>query len=80
MKEESAMTAYLQRQDRLALVTRATANVTGKRFCSHHQGEVAVADGDFVLRNKSRRWICFRCQERSQLRRDAIEKGSDNRL
>lgn len=74
MKEESAMTAYLQRQDRLALVTQATANVTGKRFCSHHQGEVSVTEGDFVLRNKSKRWICFRCQERSRLRRDALAK------
>ncbi|AMP04109.1 MULTISPECIES: hypothetical protein [Collimonas] len=68
------MTAYLQRQDRLALVTQATANVTGKRYCSHHQGEVAVTEGDFVMRNKSRRWICFRCQERSQAHRDALLK------
>ncbi|AMO99455.1 hypothetical protein CAter282_1570 [Collimonas arenae] len=68
------MTAYLQRQDRLALVTQATANVTGKRFCSHHQGEVPVAEGEFVIRNKSKRWICFRCQERSRLRRDALDK------
>ncbi|HWW08409.1 hypothetical protein [Collimonas sp.] len=68
------MTAYLQRQDRLALVTQATANVTGKRFCSHHQGEVAVAEGAFVVRNKSKRWVCFRCQERSRLHREALAK------
>lgn len=57
------MTADLQRPDRLELVTLATAKVTGMRFCAHHQGEVPVQNGGFVMRNKSRRWICHRCQE-----------------
>lgn len=65
------MTAYQQRTDRLALVTQAASNVTGKRFCAHHQGEVPVADGDFVLRNNSKRWICYRCQESSRQRHAA---------
>jgi hypothetical protein len=64
------MTAYQQRSDRLALTTQATANVTGRRYCAHHQGEVPAADGDFVLRNKSKRWICYRCQEHNQVRHD----------
>jgi hypothetical protein len=47
-------------------VTQAAAKVTGKRFCFDHQGEVAVDAGCLVTRNKSRRWICFRCQEKSK--------------
>lgn len=67
------MTAYSQRPDRLALMTQLTANATGRRFCAHHQGEVPATGGDFVVRNKSRRWICYHCQERGRHRYDVLE-------
>lgn len=68
------MSAYSQRPDRLVLVTQAAANATGRRFCAHHQGEVPAADGDFVECNKTRRWICYRCQENRRLQREASAK------
>lgn len=47
-----------------AKMTQATANVTGRRYCMHHQGEVPADAGSFVVRKKSKRWICYRCQEK----------------
>jgi hypothetical protein len=60
------MTAYMDRSDRLSLLTQAKAEATGRRFCAHHQGEAAATEGDFVIRNKTKRWVCFRCQKNSQ--------------
>lgn len=40
-----------------------TPQITEKRFCYHHQGEVAINAGSYVVRNNRRRWICARCQE-----------------
>lgn len=54
------------RRSSLASATQATVNITGKRYCSHHQGEALVEQGSFVLRNKTKRWICFSCQEKSK--------------
>ncbi|MGB7195580.1 MAG: hypothetical protein WBD81_19165 [Collimonas pratensis] len=68
------MTAYMDRSDRLSLLTQAAAEATGKRFCSHHQAQVAASDGDFVMRNKTRRWICFRCQKNIQSQNAALVK------
>ncbi|MEO6920801.1 MAG: hypothetical protein ABI171_17600 [Collimonas sp.] len=68
------MTAYMERSDRLSLLTQAKAEATGRRFCAHHQGEVAAADGDFVIRNKTKRWVCFRCQKNSQRHNAALAK------
>lgn len=68
------MSAYSQRTDRPALVTEAAANATGKRFCAHHQGEVAAGDGSFIECSKTRRWICCRCQENRRRQRLALEK------
>lgn len=62
-------------QSTIAKVVQAAANVTGKRFCSHHQGEVAADAGAFVMRNKSRRWICFKCQEKSLHAQSAKSKA-----
>jgi len=45
-------------------VTQAAAQIIGKKYCTHHQGEVAIDAGDHVVRGKARRWICFRCQEK----------------
>jgi len=50
----------------IALVTQAVAKAIGRRYCSHHQGEVAIDAGSYEVRNKTRRWICFRCQEKSR--------------
>lgn len=50
----------------LAHVTQAVAKAIGKKYCSHHQGDVAIDAGSYVVRNKIRRWICFRCQETSK--------------
>lgn len=45
-------------------VTDAEAKITGKKFCSHHQGMVSIEDGAMVIRGKSRRWICYACQQK----------------
>ena len=60
----------MSKRSSIAKVTEAAANVTGRRFCSHHSGEVATDEGSFVTRNRSRRWICFR--EKSKIRRAEI--------
>jgi hypothetical protein len=39
---------------------------------SYHQGEADADQGCVVERNRSRRWICFRCIEKSEQRRVAI--------
>jgi hypothetical protein len=41
----------------------AATVITGRKFCTNHQGEVAAGAGSYVLRRNSKRWICFRCQE-----------------
>jgi hypothetical protein len=53
-------------------VMQAATKVSGRRFCSHHQGEADADQGCVVERNRSRRWICFRCIEKSEQRRVAI--------
>ena len=67
--------SYPMRKSTIAHITQAAANVTGKRFCSHHQGEVEAHAGSFVQRHKSKRWICFRCQEKSRSREEEIRNG-----
>jgi len=55
-----------------AKATDAAARITGKRYCSHHQGEAAVDAGSYVQCNKSRRWVCDRCQTKSRMRQAEI--------
>jgi hypothetical protein len=62
----------IQKGKLIDLATKAAAKVTGRRFCSHHQGEVAANEGRVVERNRSRRWVCFRCIEKSEERLEAI--------
>ena len=50
-----------------------TAEISGRRYCAHHRGKVLVDDGSFVTRNKSRRWICHRCQMKSLARDEEIK-------
>ena len=50
-------------RDTTTAVLPAIPQITEKRFCYHHQGEVAVAAGSYVVRNNRRRWICSRCQD-----------------
>ena len=49
-------------------VTDAEARLTGKKFCSHHQGMVSVSEGSMVIRGKAKRWICHSCQKKQVLR------------
>jgi len=56
-------------------VTQAAAKVTGKRYCSDHRGEVAVDAGGYVMRGKTKRWMCFHCQEKKQ--ELGVEKGRE---
>jgi hypothetical protein len=56
-------------------VTNPVTKATGKRFCNDHQGEAAIDAGSVVIKNKSCRWICFRCQES----RKNAAKRSDNK-
>lgn len=53
--------------------TEACAKATGKRYCTHHGGEVASDQGDFQQRNHSRRWVCFACQKKSLEARARIQ-------
>lgn len=59
-------------QSRITKVNEIAASVTGKRFCSHHQGEVAADAGNFVQCNKSKRWICHACQVKRLQRQDTM--------
>jgi hypothetical protein len=59
-------------QSTVGKATEAAASITGRRYCSHHQGEVPIDEGSFVMRNTTKRWICNRCQEKSERRRAEI--------
>jgi len=56
----------------LSKILEATSKVTARKFCSHHQGEVPANDGSVVERNRTRRWVCFRCQAKTQKREAEI--------
>lgn len=60
------------RNSMLEKVTKIAAKITGRRYCSHHGGEVAEDAGSVVERNRSRRWICNACQEKSRNRNAEI--------
>jgi hypothetical protein len=40
------------------------APAPAKRYCTTHRGEVQGDAGNFVLRNRTTRWICHACQRR----------------
>lgn len=40
-------------------VTRAAEAITGRRWCSHHQGHAEIAGG--IIKAGTRRWICVKC-------------------
>lgn len=52
----------------LQAATDAAIRITGKQYCRHHQGEVPVEKGEYILRAGKRMWVCFMC-------RDAMTKG-----
>jgi hypothetical protein len=54
----------------LTKVIEVSAKITGRRYCSHHRGEVDANAGCIVVRNKSRRWMCNACQDKAA-KRDA---------
>jgi hypothetical protein len=62
-----------------AKATEAAARITGKRYCSHHQGEAAIDAGSYILCNKSRRWVCDRCQAKSRMRQAEIQASKSRR-
>lgn len=49
------------------IASKAEVSITGKKYCSSHQGYVDVQQGNIVTKTNSRRWICFSCQEKSKL-------------
>jgi hypothetical protein len=53
-------------------MTEVAAKITGRRYCSHHGSEVDALAGCIVVRNKSRRWMCFACQKKSEKRNAEI--------
>jgi hypothetical protein len=55
----------------LERAAQAEMKLTGKRYCSQHQGMVALDAGSIVVRGRSRRWMCFQCQRNSALRPNA---------
>ena len=69
---ESVMEIQTQGGKLIDRAMEAVTKLTGRRFCSHHQGEVNADQGCIVERNRSRRWICYRCIEKSEQRRLAI--------
>lgn len=42
----------------------ATAEVTGRRWCVNHGGEVETTAGSVIMRGKQRQFTCFNCQDR----------------
>jgi hypothetical protein len=54
-------------------VTESAARVTGKRWCASHHGEAPADAGSYVQGSRAKRWICDRCQARSQQRQAQIQ-------
>lgn len=59
-------------QSRIAKITESIVAATEKRWCASHRGEAAADAGSYVFGGKTKRWICDRCQEKSQQRKTAI--------
>lgn len=53
-------------QSRLVL---ATAEVTGRRWCVNHGGEVEVKAGSVIMRGRQKQFTCFNCQDRRNAHR-----------
>lgn len=47
-------------------VSEAFKRVTGKCFCSHHQGYVDADAGSMILRGRVTRFCCFNCQAKAR--------------
>jgi hypothetical protein len=58
-RKETPMPAHM-----LESLIDAAASVTGRRYCSLHRGEANSDAGDYIVRGKVRRWICFVCVRR----------------
>ena len=43
----------------------------GRRWCSQRMHEVDIDQGSEVLKGRTKRWICFACQEATRLRLSA---------
>jgi len=54
-------------------LTQAVAAVTGKRWCSYHQGAAAVGSGGFQSR-KGKRFMCDACMKLRGIAPDAESK------
>ena len=48
-------------------LTEAAARSTGRRYCSTHGSEVEADAGSYIACGKTKRWVCFTCQERRKL-------------
>jgi hypothetical protein len=47
-------------------VADATKRVTGKQYCSNHQGYTASEEGSMVVRGKISMFKCFNCQSKAK--------------
>ena len=55
-----------------AQVTAASAKITGRRWCSDHQGDADATAGSMMTRNRSARWICDKCRMKSRMRQQEL--------
>lgn len=58
--------------DTLNELIEVAAKLTGRRYCTHHGGEADASAGSFVIRNKSKRWICDVCEKKTAKRNAEI--------
>jgi hypothetical protein len=61
---------------RIAKLTESIVNATDKRWCASHRGEAAANAGSYVISSKTKRWICDRCQAKSEQRKMEIRANA----
>lgn len=44
-------------------LTLAVAKVSGTIWCSYHQGQANAETGAFLMRNRTKRWMCAGCMK-----------------
>lgn len=52
-----------------AKAVKAAIAVTGRRWCSSHNGEADASNGSMIKANRQMRFCCFPCQEKRKVKR-----------
>jgi pyruvate carboxylase len=61
IRENRCLQAPAEALNEKSRLTLAASKVTGTLFCSYHQGYANADTGEFLIRNRTKKWMCERC-------------------